>query len=136
MGGRCVAICVVVGLLMATNSRAAYAADPLDENQTVAIERAQRLRRVGMGLTLSAIGLEVATLALWGGVIAIVGSRSSEYGPDPPAYWPVLGLAVGTTVAVPLLLSAGVPLWSIGSRRINELKRRHVTISPGGTIRF
>lgn len=132
---RSCAIGIVVLALAAVHPRLARA-DGVVDDEAAAVARAQRLRRVGIGLSLSAIACEVATLALWGAAVGIIDSRSSEYGSDPPAYWPVFGLAVATTVAVPLLLASGVPLWSIGAHRLNAPKRARVTISPTGVVRF
>ena len=87
------------------------------------MRHAQRVRRTGIGLSIAGVGCEVATLALWGAAVGMIDAHGFNYGSDPPGYWPVFGLAVATSAAVPLLLVIGIPMWAAGSRRVQALHR-------------
>ncbi|MCU1280447.1 MAG: hypothetical protein JWM53_3993 [bacterium] len=103
------------------------------------MQHAQRVRRAGIGFSIAGVGCEIATVALWGaavGIIADTHTRCGEYCSDPRAYWPVAGLAIATSAAVPLLLVIGIPMWAIGSHRVNALKARRVSLTPTGAIVF
>ena len=116
----------VAALLVATWSGRSVAQVSLSPDETAKIDHARRLRRAGIGLSIAAIATEAATLALWGATIGIIDdthSRYGEYHAEPAAYWPVFGLAVATSTAVPLLLAVGIPLWSVGAQSSYKRER-------------
>jgi hypothetical protein len=90
--------------------RRAKAEPPLSPAVSAKIDQARQLRRTGIALTFSGVACEVTTIALWGATVGVANASGFDrYSPDPPAYWPLFGLAIATTVVAPILLGTGIP---------------------------
>ena len=120
---RLIAIATWAAAVAINLSPAASAGANTDAPSSLAEAHDRRLKRAGIGLTLAGVSAEVAAISLWGATVGIVSNRRDEYSSDPPAYWPVLSLALATSIAAPMLLGVGIPLWSVAARRLERTAR-------------